>query len=302
MSTLALVRHRSVFLLAALFWTVLPTPSYERPLPLFLDGRITHEDDSGVSEIAWDSSPDIPTARFEASTSTTHALVEVRPPSPVVGETVQVRLTTSDRRGHVVSGVVHFGTPRGAIMKTIVDCFSSDDRWRRPQEAAPTQKSNVREYVFHSPGWHRMEAVLEVVDCDSRGQLTVSGAVDVRAGRSRPNQQPIAGADIEILQQPSGAYHAQHLVTVRVTDPDGFLHHAHVDFGDGSEPETFTEQHRWTCRDDATRSVGFFESSTGGHHSFPGRSRFTIRATVTTTSCDGRNPQTTTVTRSVTTH
>lgn len=241
----------------------------------------------------WDESPGIPTLAFETNDGVLWGRVEVRPPTPIVGEPFIVRLTATDPRGRYLNGTFDVGG-RLNNSRVILECAP-----RRPGDSAPpwppSTWTHVTQAAIDLAGRHRLDAWFEAVGCRDRASTGASGWIDVVPGPVPANLRHAPQATVrETVNLQPGGYIGR-MFLVEVDDDDGYLSTVRYDWGDGSAPTDLPELPTVPCPESPLRYL------TGGHgqptrtehyHNYLAPGRWVLRVTVTTTSCDGDNPQT----------
>ncbi|HVF74354.1 MAG TPA: hypothetical protein VM938_04845 [Acidimicrobiales bacterium] len=244
--------------------------------------------------IPWDEASTTPTAVFEEDNEVITRRVEIRPATPVVGETVTARLTATDALGKSYSGHIHIGERRGG--QSNMTCARGPTRPDAPPTSQPSPKTttNVTQFTIEAPGRHRVVGRFEAFTCTQRYEATANGWIDVVAGPIAPNLRHTPRATVqEVVNTQPGGYIGR-MFRVEAFDHDGYLGHVTFDWGDGKPTTMVTANPRQDCSSPMRHLPRGEEypHSLEMHHQFVGSGRFVVRAAVTTTACDGRHPQT----------
>lgn len=274
-------------LLAASTLVVLGTGSHGAPVVPWSNEQRTPP----TTTLPWDSSPEIPTAVFEASNGVLSGRLELRPPTPVLGELVTARMITTDMAGGILMSRVIVGERLPTAMHMTVDCVPPQDR--RPSR--PNTDIDVEQFVIDLAGRLPLRAVFRTTRCESRDEVIATGLIDVAPAVVPANSRDLPTATVRetVNTQPGGYYGRE--FTAEVHDDDGYLDTVVFHWGDGRPPTVAGPNPAVRCELYPMRFLpgAGYPQSVSGHHEFTGPGRFVVRAVVTTTACGGGNPQTT---------
>ena len=272
---------------AASTLVVLGTGSYGAPVVPWSGGQHT----TPTTSLPWNGSADIPTAVFEASNGVLFGRLELRPPTPMLGELVTARLITTDLSGGLLMSRVIVGEQPPTDMYTTVDCVAPQHR--RPSR--PNTDVEVEQFVIDLAGRLPLRAVFRTTRCESRDEVIATGSVDVAPAIVPANTRNFPTATVrETVNTQPGGYIGREF-TAEVDDDDGYLDSVVFHWGDGRPPTVAGSNIAVRCELYPMRSFSWnrYPQSASGHHEFTGPGRFVVRAVVTTTACGGGNPQTT---------
>jgi hypothetical protein len=241
--------------------------------------------------LPWSTAPGIPTAVIGSDSGVLSGQVEIRPPTPRVGEVVRIRLTGTDVRGRFTAGYVDIGELHRRV-RPIASCPY------RPREKEATPKprttTHVEEFVFHAPGRHTVFGMFDASTCGTSSELVVEGQVEVLPGLVPANTRHAPRAQLREVDARHQGGGPGRTFEVDVSDPDGFLEGVMFDWGDGASVERVVPYPVVHCeRVPARMYPSSGRQTMYASHEFVGPGRFVVRASVTTTSCAGDNRQTT---------
>jgi hypothetical protein len=241
------------------------------------------EDQAEAETLPWDESPAIPTTRFESRDGPLTLTVEVRPPTPAVGEPVRVRVVVTSTRPGLLSLEPAFGDEQPLTdTRVILDCAPVQP----PHPGTIGRKTLVREVRFTTAGSHRVRAVAKVHSCRGSEDVDGGGFVVVRASRLPTNGPYRPVLTIEPLAQWNDVRHERGVtLTLRAGDDDGYVRRIDVDWGDGSPTETVGIEH-----DDCLAGPIFVRrpQTRWATHIYTRDGTYRVTATATSAGCDGR--------------
>jgi hypothetical protein len=158
-----------------------------------------------------------------------------------------------------------------------------------PAPDAPIDDTQTVTHAFRATGVHRIVATVRTGYCPADwSSATADVTVDVQPGTT-PSNGPLAPTiAVGLAQGPPDFPHDDGLLyqDFNAADADGYITRIDVDWGDGAKEVT---DFPWAeCRDPGAR---WPESTRKVRHGYRSPASVAFRATVTSTGCDGRDPQ-----------
>lgn len=242
----------------------------------------------------WDESASIPTARWEARNGRLTLAIEVRPPSPRVGEQAHVRLVATVDGGGLISSALAFGSEEPSeSMRVIIECRPPGMPVTAPERRVVSRKTSVRQVRFNATGLQQINALGEAHRCGGGGEVELTGVVAVRPSDLPTNGPARPTATVGASSAWKSLSHSRFVeLLVGGEDRDGYVRRLEIDWGDGTSSETVeTEAEFDVCRrNPVAPSAGI--GPTSRPHLYTRDGAYTVTVTAVSTGCDGRTRQT----------
>ncbi|HVF05661.1 MAG TPA: PKD domain-containing protein [Frankiaceae bacterium] len=258
--------------------TAVPTG---RPLP------VTNPTRTAPADPATPTSPP-PQGHWTHSAGGVSLDVRISPTHPRAGQLVTWTVTMRSTGAECCGAQILYGDNQGGPESDRY-CLGYDPYPKTATGATQTFRHAYRRGAVYTPWIHVMN------HCND-GPLVFTYKPTLRVGDgpllSNGPWVPVGSVD-DSVAAPDGDPDAGQYFVAQVFDHDGFPVSWQWDFGDGTRQPV-------TKNPDACRwpeDGGWIESSGSSHlaHRFPGPGTYTVRFTATTAGCDGRNPQSYTV-------
>lgn len=242
----------------------------------------------------WDESASVPTARWEGRNGRLTLAIEVRPPSPRVGEQAHVRLVATVDGGGLISSALAFGSeePSGN-MRVIIECKKTGMPGTASERRVVSRKTSVRQVRFNAPGLQQINASAKAHRCGGGGEVGLKGLVAVRPSGLPTNGPARPTATVGASSAWKSLSHSRFVeVLVGGEDKDGYVRRLEIDWGDGTSSETVeVEPEADVCRRSPVAPSGSV-APTSLPHIYTRDGTYTVTVTAVSTGCDGRTRQT----------
>lgn len=240
----------------------------------------------------WDESVSIPTARWEGRNGRLTLAIEVRPPSPRIGEPAHVRVVATVDGGGLISTSLAFGQEKPVDpVRVIIECRSPGSPPIVPERRVVSRKTTVRQVRFNGSGLQQVNAAGKAHRCGGGGELALTGLVAVRPSELPTNGPARPTATVGASSGWKSLTHSRFVeLIVGGEDKDGYVRRLEIDWGDGTLSETVEGEGGVCGRNPVAPSDPV--PPTSRQHLYTRDGTYTVTVTAVSSGCDGRTRQT----------
>ena len=239
----------------------------------------------------------LPGVMLTGTSGTLRLEVTLEPPELLTAQILRIHVRATDVPGSYFNGGSDYGDGIGGgrPQAPILECKPQADR---PATLRPGERTWTLTHAYRLPGAYPLRIEVASSRCadqddelPNHGNLTatVEAVVTVGKGLQLANgpEEPL----IDLAQLPAFIQPGDVALNVGTKDPDGWIEHVDLDWGDGS-PHHVIQRPLSSCVDPLKTWPGPTEVIEAPTHRYPRAGAFTARATVTSVACDGSNVQT----------